>query len=251
MNEAPIPTPIEEDPVIEVPMSSWESWKKAPSPAAMSTAIKSIDPVISSAVRRHPGINENLLMGEAKRLAVQAIKSFDPVQGTSLSTHVFNHLRPLSRFAERATKAVSVPRDFKAEVGGFVKARRDFEEENGREASDGEMRDILGINAKRLAKLNAGTFYEMPEGQIEGAVEQEDDESPKLNLWADYVYHDLSPRDKLIMDYRMGRNGKPIKEPQEIAAILKMDPSHVRKRTKSIAQQILDGLDSSSLNGNA
>lgn len=238
------PEVVEDDPPIEeVPVSSWEMWRKSPSPASMSAVIRSVEPVIKSSVRRYPGVSENLLRGEAKRLTVQAVKTFDPAQGTTLSTHVFNHLRPLARFSEKATKAISVPRDLKADVGKFVRARKDFEEENGREPSDGEIQDILGINSKRLGKLNAGSFFEMPEGQMEGAMDVIPEESARLNLHVDYVYHDLAPRDKLIMDYRMGRNGRPVKEANEIAQILKMDPSHVRKRANMISSRILEGLN--------
>jgi len=226
--------------------AAWDMWKKSPSPASMSAVIHSIEPVISGAISRYPGISPGLMRGEAKRLAVQAVKSFDPSAGASLATHTFGHLRSLGRFAERATKVVQVPRDFRTEVASFVKAKQDFTESEGREPSDSEMQDLLGIDKKRLRRLTAGAFYELPEGQVEGDINVEDD-SPELSLWTDYVYHDLPERDKTIMDHRLGRNGRKMLEPNEIAQVMGLDPSYVRKRTKAISNRILEGLNSRNL----
>lgn len=248
MNEE-IPDPVAAEPEVVLPEtpkleSSWETWSRTPNPHTLSGVLKSVGPVIQTAVSRYPGINKNLMMGESKRLAIQAIKTYDPARGTSLSTHVFGHLKPLGRFAEKETKVVSVPRDFKTEVASFIKARQGFMEEEGREPSDAEMQDMLGIGKKKLQKLNVGAFYEMPEGQTESDIDiGQQDDSPSLNLWVDYVYHDLPARDKMIMDYRLGKNGRPVKEPNEIAAIMKIDPSYVRKRTTAISKQILEGLN--------
>lgn len=221
----------------------WQAWKANPSPATMAVALKKVQPTIDSAISRFPGVSPAVLGGEGKRLAIQAIKSFDPAQGATLSTHVFNHLRPLGRWAGSATKAINVPRDAREDFARYANAKRDFFEQNNQEASDADLQDILGINRKKLMKLHQMNFYEFPEGAQEDSIDVAADDDRQLDLWADYVYHDLNPRDRLIMDLKMGRNGQPLLDSKEIAAKLGIHPTYVNRRAEEIAQKIKVGLN--------
>jgi hypothetical protein len=165
----------------------------------------------------------------------------DPTAGTSLSTHVFNHLRPISRFAQKTMRVVSVPRERSEDIGRLVKFENDFLEENQREPMDHEVQDHFGIGADKLKNLRGGTFFEFPEGGTEGSVEVDPGES-RLARWSQFVYHDLVPRDRAIMDHRMGNGGRPVLSPEEIAAKLHLDVSYVRKRAAAISQKILEGI---------
>lgn len=222
---------------------AWNTWRQSPTPNSLSTVLRSVDPVIERSVSRFPGMNKSLMRGQAKSLAIQAFKTYDPQSGASLSTHVFNHLRPLSRFADRQTKVVSVPRDFRAQVAEFIKFKQDFFEEQGREPSDDEVANRMGLTKKQITKLNHGSFYEMAEGATEAPVEVSSDDD-SLGTWVEFVYHDLPERDKLIMDYRIGRNGKPVLTAEQIAQKMNIDPSYVRKRSAVISKRILDGVNS-------
>ncbi len=222
-------------------VSSWERWKSSPSPQTLSAVVKEVAPVINNAASRYHGINSHLMNAEGKRLAIQAIQSYDPSAQASLNTHVFNHLRPLGRFAQKTTRAVSVPRDRSEAVGRMLKFEREFAEEHQREPLDHEVQDHLGINTDRLEKLRRGVFFEFPEGGTENSVEVDPGES-RLARWSHLVYHDLPPRDRLIMDYRMGNGGRAQLSPEEIAAKMKLDVSYVRKRAAAISQKILEGV---------
>ena len=220
---------------------TWRRWKAAPTPHNLSAVLATVKPVIASAASRFPGASPELVQSEGRRLAIQAAQSFDPEAGTSFNTHVFNHLRPIGRFAQKVTRAISVPREKGREISGFVKFNRDFLEDNGREPSDHEIRDHLGISNKKLQALRNGEFYEFAEGQTENPMEVDPGES-RLSRWTDLVYHDLPDRDRLIMDHSLGRNGREQLDANQIAAKMKIDPSYVRKRTLVIANRILEGL---------
>ena len=244
----PIPTeepewqaPPDIDQVAPKTVSAWQRWKATPSPHSLSSALKEVSPVIDGAVNRHAGVNSGLMRAEGKRLAIQAIKTYDPDAGTSLNTHVFNHLRPIGRFAQKTMRAISVPRERGEAIGNLLKFERDFLEENQREPLDHEVQDHLGISADKLTNLRGGTFFEFPEGAIEGVTETDPGES-RIARWSHFVYHDLTPRDRTIMDHRMGNNGRPILSPEEIATKMGLDVSYVRKRAAAISQKILEGI---------
>ena len=228
----------------EIPhLSAWRRWQKTPTPQNMSHVLKTIQPMIDKSVARFPQYNPNVLGGEARRLAIQGIKSYDPTSGAALGTHIFNHLLPLGRRGQNMTRVVTMPRSLQTEVGRMLKTEQDFREENNREATDTELQDLLQIPASKLGHLRRHSRFEFAEGQAESLPEVSE-EDPKLSMWADYVYHGLDPMGQSIMDHKMGRNGRQVLSTDEIAAKLGIHPTYVDRRSKKIAEEILKGADS-------
>lgn len=223
------------------PETAWGQWKASPSPAAMSGVLKSLDPIISGTVSKFPGLNAGIARSHARSLAIQAVKTYDPSSGASLNTHVFNHLRPLSRFQRKSLRAVSIPREQSELVGRMLKFERDFQEENMREPTDEEVQDHLGVPLKKVHTLRSNAFFEFPEGAVENAIETDPGES-RVARQAALVRHDLTPKDRLIMDHLMGAAGRKPLMAEEVASRLGLDPSYVRKRSKMIAERILEGV---------
>ena len=54
------------------------------------------------------------------------------------------------------------------------------------------------------------------------------------DAWLDFVYGDLSPVDKLVMDMTLGRNGRKRTSTQEIARKLNISPGAVSQRAAKI-----------------
>ena len=227
------------------PDKYWQEWKKNPTPQNLLKTVKSFDGLINTSVGQQKSINPTLLKSRAKILVSQAIKTYSPSEGAKLSTHVYNYLRPLNRDAKNMTEVSPLPRHSSDETSKYINFINDFSQENGRDPDDSEIMDGLGINKKTLTKLNLGVKYEIPESQLVGGVEtEEDEESNRLNLWTEYVYNDLDSFGKKILDYKLGRNGNHIMSNDEIALKLKINPSEVSIRSSKIAEKILNGVNS-------
>lgn len=241
------PNPETEEQELELPPSAtdaWKQWNAAPNPRTMSIALKTVQPVIDRAVARFPKFNKAVLQGEAKRLAIQAVKTFNPSESASLSTHVFNHLRPLARFTQSASRAVTVPEKAGLMLGALKRAEKDFYEQYNREPTDAELQDLTGMPAKQMANVRRFDRFELAEGAMEAPLDMPE-EDPKIGMWADYVYQDLGSLDQSIMDHRTGRHGKQILGTDELAAKLKVHPTYINRRAAQIAQRILDGVNQS------
>lgn len=236
--DAPTTSPAGPDPAIE----SWRRWKQLPSPQTLSGVLKVVQPTIDGAVRANPRLNPGVVAGQAKQLAIRAIKSYEPERGASLSAHVFNHLRPLSYRAAEMTSVLPRSRYTIEEVSKLRNARRDFLEENGYEPDDNEMMERLGVDRKRLKRLNQLALTEVPESALEYLPDAPGQEPDEDNLWVDYVYHDLDPISKRIMDLRTGRNGNKIHSVEETAMKVGISPGAVSLRAKSIAERIAAGM---------
>lgn len=220
-------------------MKSWQSWKAKPSPQSMGAVLRSVRPIIDRSVSKFSKYNSAIMGGEAKRLAISAVKSYDPSAGTKFSTHLFNHLKPLGRFAADVGPAVRKSRLDRDRTAEYMRAVNDLTELNNQEPSDDELRDHLKVDRKTLTKMRLASTGEVAEGQLEYLPDQ--DEDPRMALWTDFVYHDLNPKQRLLMDYKMGRNGRPMLSTEQTAAKLGLHPDYVNREANRIATRILEG----------
>ena len=226
-------------------LQNWSNWKQKPSSDNLMSVVNGFDGLMNTSVGQQKNVNRSLLKGRAKLLTIDAIKTFDPLSGANLTTHVYNYLRPLNRESKDMAEIAPASRHYSEESAKMINAINSFSEDNGREPDDSEIRDILGISQKRLEKLNKIVKYEIPESQVVGGLEDEDtdEQSNKLNLWTDYVYHDLETRDKKILDFKLGRSGHPEMSNDEIGHKLNISPVEVSNRSAYIASKILNGMN--------
>ena len=86
---------------------TYEFWKKNQSPANMDQLLRVAQPTISKALSAFAG-GDKALNARAKRLAIDAFRTFDPRKGAKLSTHLYIRLQPLQReFTQRSSIRMS------------------------------------------------------------------------------------------------------------------------------------------------
>jgi DNA-directed RNA polymerase specialized sigma subunit len=220
-------------------LDAWKKWQEAPTPQNLSQTLKAIQPAIDYHLSQVPEVDRGIMSGEAKQLAINAIRTYDPSHGTSLNTHVFNHLKPLPRRKEQLLRMAPVGRDLSKDFAQYNSFISSFYDENGREPNDTEIQEKTGLSPQRLIKVRKMFRPEITESQgfTSGAYEDHN----RVSLWTEYVYHDLDPQSKTIMDYKLGRSGNPVLTNEQIAAKLGVDPSVVSRRAADISKKILDG----------
>lgn len=222
----------------------WEKWKRTSEPGDLSATLKSMEPIINEVPRANPRLNRSLLRSQARSRAIEAFETYDPEKGASLSTHVRNHLKPLTVRGYRQTRAVSRGRFIEETATAYKNEMREFEEKFGREPTAGEMSDRMKIGITRSRQLmDRAKFYEMPESQVESLQAVPGTEDTRVGRWAEYVYHDLPPRDQLIMDYRLGRNGKEKLGLTEIAKKMNMSTTAVHNVLTGISKRVVAGTE--------
>ena len=219
----------------------WQRWKESPSPQSMAMVVNSVRPVIDKSVSRFPNYNPAVLGGEAKRLTISAIKTYDPERGTSLNTHVYSHLKAMNRHTQGLTSSVGKSRLETQRTAKYLGAVKDLSEMNNREPSDSEVQDFLGVNNKEIKKMRLASRGEFSEGQVEFLPGQRED--PRVSMWTDYIYNDQDATGKLIMDYKMGRNGRQQMTTEQTAKILGLNPDYVNRKAGTIANKILSGVN--------
>lgn len=223
--------------------AAYTAWAANPTPENMKAVLDDLDPTINSEIQRFSG-PKPLLRSRARALAVKAVRSYDPAGGARLRSWVVTQLQPLSRY-NNSLKPVYVPEDAARKSYAVAKARDEFVDEHGRDPTDEELADVVGISVARLRKVQKMTPAVVNEPK--DAVD-EDDTAPDYALYhtnpvraaTDAVYGGLDDRDRRIFDLRTGSHGQAAMSGQDIASLLKVSPAFVTQRANAIASRIVD-----------
>lgn len=220
------------------------AWKNNPTTTATGALLKAIQPEVDRGIFAHVGTNPSpTLRSRAKRLAISAIRSYDPTQA-KLGTHIVNQLQGLKRITRQQTQILSIPERVALDQGFIEKAKAELEDELGREPNTAELADRTNLSPKRIAYVakfrypkSEGSFDSMAAGEDSGfspAVNQQQSDS-----WLNFVYSDLDDVSKKIMEWTLGLNGTKKLSNQAIATRLRITPGAVSQR-KARIQQLLD-----------
>jgi AraC-like DNA-binding protein len=222
----------------------FKAWKADPTPGSNATMLKTLKPVIEGAVKTHVGENNPLLYSRAKRLALEGLRTYDPMRGR-LKTHLYGQLQGLKRINQQQTQILKVPERVALDRYHLDMASQELASELGREPSDAEIAERTGLSPRRLMRIRQyqpgvaeGSIVD-PEtgGGYSGAAQTPDGEA--RNAWMQMIYDDLDPHHQVIMELTLGLNGHRPLSNQEIAQRLKRSPGAI-SQAKARIQKMLD-----------
>lgn len=236
----------------------FHAWKSQPTPENASTLLKHVDPIINEALRTYGSTSAKspTLRGKAKIMALGAMERYDPSRA-KLRTHLLTQMQGLRRLASREEQAIRIPEQLSLDRNRLSATENELKEQLGRDPSDVELADHGGISLRRIAHIRA-----TPGAFAEGSLTRYD--STGAGVWSpavtsgptenarkmayEFIYHDLSPSDQLIMEHTLGLHNKQVLENQQIARKLRVSPGAISQRKLKIQQQ-LDSLSSTGLFG--
>jgi DNA-directed RNA polymerase sigma subunit (sigma70/sigma32) len=174
---------------------------------------------------------------EAFKLAKEAAKDYDPTK-SKFSTHLTNSLKKLSRFSTQYGQVVRLPENQQFMINKLNKAEKDLDATLGREPTLEELSDHTHISIQTINNLmqnrkqtvNLANLVETPV-----FIKDTNDE------WLHFVYFDLPPRDKLILEHRTGFGGKEVLSNEDLAKKLGISQSTLSSRVKFISDKLAQG----------
>lgn len=239
--ETSLAAPGKQQPLDE--KQAFELWRADPNPSHGAMLLKTLNPHIENAVRRHTGGTSPVNIGRAKTLLIKALPRYDG--RASLGTFVDRQLLPLQRWNARRQVGARIPDNFARERKLLSEAELEFEAENGRLPARSELADLTGLSMSRIQKVLSTNMPVVSEklsanedgdgGSMAGDQAVESD----YQLWPKTVYYSLNPINQFIMEHTMGLYGAKRLSNTEIARKLKISPSAVSQRKAKI-QQMLD-----------
>jgi len=229
------------------PMSTpaYEKWKIEPTPDNLATVMTELDPMINSEIHRYPG-PKPLLRSRARKLALDAVRSYDPAAGAQLRSWVVTQMQPLSRYSNKL-KPIKLPEVAVRQAAEIHRLDRELASEWGHNPTDEELADEAGISVRRIQKLRTMVRPVLSEGSMQVTGDEDSmglspgvDAPRSLSGTEDAVYESLTPRDKQIFDMKTGKHGKQLLSNQEIARRLGVTPALISQRTQAIAMSVQD-----------
>lgn len=221
----------------------YAAWVADPTPDNMKAVLDDLDPAINAEIQRFSG-PKPLLRSRARALAVKAVRSYDPASGARLRSWVVTQLQPLARY-NNSLRPVYAPEDAARKAYAVSKAHETFIDEYGREPTDSELADAVGISVARLKKVRRMTPALVNDPH---PTDADDDTAAEYAIYRSNpvqdasiaVYSGLDARDRQIFDHRTGAHGRKEMSGKDIAALLKVSPAYVTQRANAIAEQIRD-----------
>ncbi len=188
------------------------------------------------------------MKNRAKLLALNALQSYDPNKGT-VKTHLLSQMQRLRRLAAKEQNIVSIPEQVGLDFQRLSDIENELRDNLSRDPTDDEIADASGLSVRRIKKIRS--FHQpIAEGMTAARSSMSEDAAntdiastlPNYNkstdAWLEFVYGDLAPTDKLIMDMTLGRNGRRRASTQEIARRLNITPGAVSQRAAKIQSMI-------------
>lgn len=245
--EIKIPSPGVEPPPRPKPAScddAYAAWAADMSPANMTAVLDTLSPTINSEITRYEG-SRPLLRSRARALAVRAVKTYDPSSGARLQSWVVTNLQPLSRYGKKQ-RDVHIPEVAARQAAIVDRATREFREDYGRDPTDEELADDLGMTPKRVADVRRMAVPSVAAGQFDEIATDDGDSSiapgvvtpSQVPFAQDAVYMSLDDNDKFIFDALTGSHGTRQLSAKAVAATLGVSQSAISQRAKAIANQI-------------
>lgn len=226
----------------------YTTWKKNPTPDTNTQILSAVQPVIDSAVSSYAGANTSQTMkSRARLMALKALGSYDPQRG-NVRTHLLSQLQSLRRAAAKEQNIISLPEQVGLDFQHITNAENELRDQYGRDPTDDELSDFTNLSKRRIQKIRKFN-QPLAEGTVSRIVDEDSGggdvassipgRQDAAEAWMNFVYDDLGPTDKLIMDMTLGRNGKRKASTQDIARRLRLTPGAISQRAAKI-QTMLD-----------
>lgn len=229
--------------------SLYEQWKQNATPELNTKLLGTVQPIIDTAVNSYAGSGASpTVRNRARLMALKALQTYDPQRG-AVKTHLLSQMQSLRRLAAKDQNIISIPEQVGLDFQRLAAAENELRDSLSRDPTDDEVADLTGLSTRRIQKIRQ--FHQpVSEGMTVAQTAASDDDTTNdvasripgdnraADAWLNFVYDDLSPTDKLIMDLTLGRNGRRRATTQDIARRLNITPGAVSQRAAKIQNMI-------------
>ena len=210
---------------------------------AKSAILRELEPTITKAISAYAG-GDPSYKTQARLLALEAVNSYDPSKGASLSTYVYSNLRRLQRLSAQRGNLTRVSENASLERLQIQRAMREWVADHGDDPTTEDLSNITGLSRKRIDSIMNNKPV-VPDSMIQTAEGESlvvaDDSQRALDLYNHAIYDEFDAVDKKIYEWCTGY-GKGERLPNtEIARRLKISPAAVSQRLSKISQKFAEG----------
>lgn len=222
-----------------------QNWQQSGNKEHLSTLLKRYEPLIKKHSARYYGadIPRAAIDAEAKLVAMEAFKNYDPKRGVQLSTYVSSYLPKTRRFVINHQNAVRLPEGLALRVGAYQNAHEELSSKLGRSPNAQELADHQGWSIKDVRKIRLATGGAQIQ-ELNDFVPGVANEARRAEIFVDYLYHELGGDEKKVLEHLYGLHGADkFDTDEEIAQASGMAPERVGRLRGQIASKMREHLD--------
>ena len=216
-------------------------WQKSRDPKLFTQLVVEYQPVVNSVVNKYrtTGVSPTTLRAQATTQLIKALKSYRTDRGAQPTTHIWNQMQKVQRSATESLTSGHAPEYRNIKRSTFVTVRDNLTDRLGYEPNNDEMADELGWNRNEVSRMNSELGGEVTASKAEfdfygNSLQMES----KDRMLADYLYHELSGKDKAIFEYTFGVGGKPKLNNKQIASKLRTNEMSIHRAKKAMSSKI-------------
>lgn len=216
-------------------------WQKTKDPELFTELVIEHQPIVNSVVNKYRsvGVSPAALRTQATTQLIKAFKSYRPDRGTQPSTHVWNQMQKVQRVATESLTSGHAPEYRNIKRSTFMTVRDNLTDRLGYEPNTDEMADELGWNRNEVSRMNSELGGEVTASGAEfdfygNSLQMES----RDKILTDYLYHELTGRDKAIFEYTFGVGGKPKLNNKQIAQKLRTNEMAIHRAKKAMSNKI-------------
>lgn len=220
----------------------WHTWKSnGQKPEHLEPLLKSLDPLIQKSVNRYRGqveIPEKTLEFKHRKLAIDALKTYDPSKGAQIQTHVTWALKKADRFVKQHQNFARIPENVAGKIGKYQAAKSELTEKFGHEPDDISLAEHSGLSLKMVKTINKSLRKGLNQSGGDTDLNLAHSSYDREMEVALLIYPQLTPEERKVHELSVGLNGHPRLKPGEIAKRLGFDGSKVSKLRRSIIEKM-------------
>lgn len=222
-----------------------QSWQQSGNKEHLSSLLKRYEPLIKKHSARYYGADlpRAAIDAEAKMVAMEAFKNYDPKRGVQLSTYVSSYLPKTRRFVINHQNAVRLPEGLALRIGAYQNANQELTTNLGRSPNAQELADHQGWSIKDVRKIRLSTGGAQIQ-ELNDFVPGVANEARRAEIFVDYLYHELDGDQKKVLEHLYGLHGaEKLDTAEAIAQASGMAPARVEKLRGQIAGKMREHLD--------
>lgn len=215
----------------------WKKWKRNKNPQTAGALVNQLLPLVKNDVFRYSkNIPYPVMEAYAKDLILKACENYNPNSGVSLSTFVKSYMIKLNQINADARSTMTIPENRSTKYTVFKNSYETLAEKYNREPTITEISDHTKWSKAEVSRYLMelrGEFTEDRPFTMPHAAK-----SSKEEDMIDFIYHDLTPREKILFEHTTGYGGKPKLSNQQIMAKLNINQNQLSYEKKKLVDKI-------------
>jgi len=217
------------------------AWQRTKDPNLFADLVIRFQPVLNSVVNKYSrvGIPPATLRAQATSQLIKSFNTYNPNMGAQPTTHIWNNLQKVQRSAVESTLSGHIPENRNLKKATFNIVQQNLEDRIGYSPSVDELSDELGWNKREVGRMLSEVHGETTASGASfdfygNSITKEN----KDRALVDYLYQELSGKEKVIFEHTFGFGGKPILNNKQIAEKLNTNEMWVHRAKKGLSERI-------------